>query len=281
VKVEGFHFDQRKRLVEYDDVANQQREIIYGLRRRVLESEDVSQELLEKLHKQVGYIMETSWPEHIDRPDYDKMAVELAALIPFDDASREAIKKQLSKINDKVEIEEQLQEIINKTHKSREGDVGKNIMRQIEKQAYLRTIDHLWIDYIDHIDGLREGVMLRAYGQRDPLVEFKNEAFNLFENLLDKIDEEVSQRIFRVQVVNAGTGIPLQAARTNVDESDGTGLIDESADTAAVVGEPAFAKAPGGKPAGDKAHQKIGRNDPCWCGSGKKWKKCHYPQVQS
>ena len=183
-----------------------------------------------------------------------------------------------------------MEDIVEKTHKSREKEVGSEIMRQIERQAYLQTIDHLWIDYIDHIDGLREGVMLRAYGQRDPLVEFKNEAYGMFENLLNKIDEEISKRIFRVQVVSAGTGIPLSQARTNADDIDNTGLIDETADLAAATGEPAFAEAEivktprfasgmGMSTADGGKGKKIGRNDPCWCGSGKKWKKCHYPQL--
>ena len=139
-------------------------------------------------------------------------------------------------------------------------------MRQMEKYAYLGSIDHLWIDHIDHIDDLREAISLRAYGQRDPLVEFKNEAYTLFENLMARIDEELSRRLFRIQV---GPGapqseIPLGEARTNEDTLDSTGVIG-NAKAAARVGEKAFKK-------------KIGRNDPCWCGSGKKWKHCHYPQ---
>jgi len=140
------------------------------------------------------------------------------------------------------------------------------VMRQVEKYAYLGSIDHLWMDHIDHIDDLREGVELRAYGQRDPLVEFKNEAFNLFESLIDRISEELSRRLFRIGVGVPQPEIPLSQARENIDKSDTTGLSG-NADAAAVSGEQAFPK-----------KKKPGRNDPCPCGSGKKYKKCHYPQ---
>lgn len=276
VKVEGFHFDQRKRLVEYDDVANQQRDIVYKLRRRILESKDVKEEILDKLNRQIDRMIDFSWPAHEEKPNYDTLVIEFSELIPFDEGSRERIKTSLGKITDKEKLSEALSEIVKQTHAAKEKEMGADLMRQIERQAYLQTIDHLWIDYIDHIDGLREGVMLRAYGQRDPLIEFKNEAFAMFESLLNKIDDEISRRIFRVAVVRQGTGIPLEQARTNIDTTDNTGLIDESADLAAATGERAFL----GTSSNKTATQKLGRNDPCWCGSGKKWKKCHYPQAK-
>ena len=233
-KVEGFHFDMRKSLVEFDDVANQQREIVYGLRRRVLAADDLKKEILEKVKAQVG--------------DLDS----LWEVVPFDDESRKRFGKQKANVN--------LAQVVEEVYASREKQVGENVMRQIEKFAYLGAIDHLWIDHIDRIDDLREGVRLRAYGQRDPVVEFKNEAYSMFEGLIDRIDEELSHRIFRVGVQAARRPeISLDAAQTNIDQSDTTGLA-----------EPHFAKAPQGK--------KLGRNDPCWCGSGKKFKKCHYPQ---
>lgn len=282
VKVEGFHFDQRKRLVEYDDVANQQREIIYKLRRRILESDNVKEEVLEKLNRQLEDIINVSWPEYEPKADYGKLAIEFSELIPFDEASRERIKNTLSKISDKEKMKETLEKIVEETHKAREKQVGEEVMRQVERHAYLTTIDHLWIDYIDRIDSLREGVMLRAYGQRDPLVEFKNEAYTSFESLLDKIDKELAGRIFRVQVISQSTGIPLAQARTNVDTTDNTGLVDVAADVTAAAGQSAFGHSRETGAAEDTPGRgKLGRNDPCWCGSGKKWKRCHYPQLPS
>jgi preprotein translocase subunit SecA len=274
VKVEGFNFDMRKRLVEYDDVANQQREIVYGLRKRVLESKDVKKEVLDKLEHRIDKILLLAFPEDGGKPNYERIIVGLLEIIPFDDVSKEAVKKQLAKSEDKDKTKELLVKVLNDVHKTREKQVGETVMRQIEKYSYLGSIDHLWINHIDHIDGLREAVTLRAYGQRDPLVEFKKEAFDLFEGLIDRIDEELSRRIFRVGVAVPRPEIPLDQARTNIDKTDAMGLAQKGADETAQTGSKAFS---GSGPAKKK---KIGRNDPCWCGSGKKWKKCHYPQQE-
>ncbi|MEK7113037.1 MAG: preprotein translocase subunit SecA [Patescibacteria group bacterium] len=280
VKVEGFHFDIRKRLVEFDDVANQQRDIIYKLRKRILESSDVKEEVLGKLENQIDRILLTSWPQDEVKPDYERILVSFLDIVPFDDDSIKRIKGELKKKGTKEEIKELLEKVMEDVHKSREGQVGESVMRQIEKYAYLGSIDHLWIDHIDTIDDLREGISLRAYGQRDPLVEFKNEAYNLFETLIDRIDEELGHRIFRVGVATPQPEIPLEQARANIDTRDLTGLAG-GAEEAVVSGEPAF------EGSSTSPKKKIGRNDPCWCGrvdgKGKpvKWKKCHYPQLPS
>jgi len=270
VKVEGFHFDARKRLVEYDDVANQQREIVYELRKHVLKSKDLKDEVLERVTAQVLKLA----PDIEYAADKERLAIELSEIIPFDEGSRQEIKNQLEKTKSLEDIHGMLEKIVVSAHASREKQLGEPLMRMAEKHAYLSAIDHLWIDHIDHIDGLREGVVLRAYGQRNPLVEFKNEAFNLFEALLSHIDEELAKRLFRIQVATQPRSeIPLDEAHTNVDTADSTGLAG-GADVAARVAPPAFGdnlKTPGDAlPRG----KKIGRNDPCPCGSGKKYKKC-------
>lgn len=271
VKVEGFNFDIRKNLVEFDDVANQQRQIVYKLRDRVLAAKNLKDEILEKLLHQVDKIFLTSWFDN-GKPDYEKLVVGLMEIVPFDDKSREEIKNNLKRIKGRDKAREFLVKIVDDIHKAREKQVGKDVMRQIEKFAYLGSIDRLWIDHIDMVDGLREGVRLRAYGQRDPLVEFKNEAFDLFEGLIDRINDELARRIFRIGVTQRPTEIPLEKARANVDRVDAMGLAGGDADTTAQIGAPITShQSPTTK-------HKIGRNDPCWCGSGKKWKKCHYPQ---
>jgi preprotein translocase subunit SecA len=147
-------------------------------------------------------------------------------------------------------------------HKNREAQVGVDAMRQIEKYAYLGSIDHHWIDHIDAIDDLRNAIGLRAYGQRDPLVEFKGEAYEMFESLLQRIDEEVARRIFRIGVNIPQSEIPTNLMRENVDTKDGTGLTEKK-----------NLQTP------KSNSNKLGRNDPCFCGSGKKWKKCHFPKL--
>ena len=266
VKVEGFHFDIRKRLVEFDDVANQQRDIIYKLRRRILDSTDVKKEVQEKLFHQIERTMLLGKSVVDEKFDYERLAIGLAEIIPFDDASLRNIKNQISKTKNEEETKTFLNQVLTDVYEKREKVLGASVMREVEKYAYLGSIDHLWMDHIDHIDDLREGVTLRAYGQRDPLVEFKNEAYTLFESLVDKVDEELSHRIFRIGIAMPQPEIPLNLARENIDRSDTTGLSGNAEQTAK-SGEPAFPK------------KKIGRNDPCWCGSGKKWKHCHYPQL--
>ncbi|KKT33028.1 MAG: Protein translocase subunit SecA, partial [Candidatus Woesebacteria bacterium GW2011_GWB1_44_11b] len=181
---------------------------------------------LEKL----GHQLET-----IDKTDAEKAVIGLLDIVPFDDMSREEIKGRLKKIKDEEKLQEFLTRVVRDTYESREKQMGTHTMRLVERYAYLGAIDHLWIDHIDRIDGLREGVTLRAYGQR----------------VVDKIDEELAHRIFRIGI-SPRPEIPLERARTNIDRSDNIGLT------------------------GNRG--KIGRNDPCPCGSGKKYKKCHYPQ---
>ena len=271
VKVEGFHFDIRKRLVEFDDVANQQREIIYKLRRKVLESKDIKEEVKEKLIEQVYAIADSGFSGLGDGMDAERISVSLAEIIPFDNDSLKRIRSQIEKLKSSGEVQEFLEKVLNDVYEKREKDLTSGVMREVEKFAYLGSIDRLWMDHIDHIDDLREGVTLRAYGQRDPLVEFKNEAYSLFENLVNKINAELGRRIFRIGIAAPQPEIPLNLARENIDKSDQTGLSGDAASTAR-SGEPAF-------PEENKPSRKIGRNDPCWCGSGKKWKHCHYPKL--
>jgi len=241
-------------------------------------------EISERLGKQLDNILLLASNQDSKDMDYEKMVVGLMDIIPFDDSSRGKIKSQIEKIKDNEGVKQFLEKVVMDVYSSREKEMGDELVRQVEKFAYLGSIDKHWIDHIDHLDGLREGVRLRAYGQRDPLVEFKNEAFDLFEGLLGRIDEELAGRVFRVGVARAPRPeIPLEAATTNVDTTDATGLADTvTPELGAEGGQPAFT---GGNPAvpfsskATEGRRKIGRNDPCWCGSGKKWKKCHYPQL--
>ena len=247
VKVEGFHFDIRKRLVEFDDVANQQRDIIYKLRRKILESKDLKEDVLQRIKDRLA----KSVDDQVEI-DIETVLANLLEVVPFDEGSAKGIRGQLGNIKSKEETKEFLNKVLEDVHRTREGQVGADMMRQVEKYAYLGSIDHLWMDHIDYIDDLREGVELRAYGQRDPLVEFKNEAYSLFENLVDRINEELSRRLFRIGIGVPQPEIPLSQARENIDTSDMIGVVEPK--------------------------KKIGRNDPCPCGSGKKYKHCHYPQ---
>jgi preprotein translocase subunit SecA len=274
IKVEGFNFDMRKSVVEYDDVANQQREIIYKLRRRILEAENLKEEVLEKLEHQIDKVLMLSERATGEGLDKERVLVGLLDIIPFDDASKERVKKELTKEEDKEKIKDFLVKIIQDVYQRRESQLGSEVMRQVEKFAYLGSIDHLWIDHIDQIDDLREGVRLRVYGQRDPLVEFKNEAYNMFETLIDRIDEELSHRIFRIGVGIPRPEVSQEMMRENIDTTDAMGLA-QSPQTPGVQTESHGEESHSVKTSSGK---KPGRNDPCPCGSGKKYKKCCYPK---
>ena len=269
IKVEGFNFDLRKSVVEYDDVANQQREVVYKLRRKVLMADDLHDIVFEKLGKKIDRIILSSQRE--GSFDYEYLLAGFLEVVPFDDLSKDAFKKKLGELKGENEIREFLLKVVKDVYDARVKQYGSQISDQIDKFAYLSAIDHFWIEHIDYLDSLRENVRLQAYAQKDPLVEFKNEAYNSFENLLERIDDELTRRIFRIGVMERPQEIPLDVAQTNVDTSDMMGLSQSPEIKEPVSGSQPLVKRV------QASSKKIGRNDPCWCGSGKKWKKCHYP----
>jgi len=253
IRVEGFNFDLRKRVVEYDDVMNKQREIIYGKRKQILEkaeSDDwLEKEILEILGKEIEFIANLPTEEVVPK---------FLEVLPLDEASAERLKSQVSSLTTPQEIADLLNKLVREAFSLRKKQLGEEVFRQLGKFIYLQAIDRLWIDHLYAMDSLREGIGLRGYGQVDPLVEYKKEAYASFEKLIGAIEGEVARRIFRVQI----TAPPLASRQiqTNVDTQDQMGLKSQPVIKPVVSGK-----------------KKIGRNDPCWCGSGKKWKKCHYP----
>jgi len=277
VKVESFHFDQRKHVVDYDDVMNKQREIIYKKRSQILETADktktkktLKQKLLDIITAEINHLIALHQLPETKLIDYDKLTADFVKIVPFDPASQKRIIKKIDKVYDPDELTKILTDIIATTYQQKEKQVSSQLMREIEKFTMLSTSDHLWIEHLDAIDDLREGIGLRGYAQRDPLVEYKAEAFNMFEKLIANIDYEIARKIFRIQVSQRPQPISLDHAQ------------EIHADPDAPTTEPdPFASVTKAKPkAGPgKKKKKIGRNDPCWCGSGKKFKKCHYPQL--
>jgi len=286
VKVESFHFDSRKHLVEYDDVMNKQREVIYKRRKQVLEGQ-VKEKMQGILKAEVDQLVEKNINPLTRMPDHETVMADFLMIVPFDPGSQKRILKQLEPIQETEKVKEMLAEIVNKTYEQKEKQVGQDLMRQVEKLVMLNTIDKLWIDHLDATDDLREGIGLRGYGQRDPLVEYKAEAFTMFERLIHTIDFEVARRIFRVQVTQQPQPIP-QVQETKPETpapAAAAALTSDFAKAFASAGsrraEPTRTDLVGNLPspeASEGRKRKIGRNDPCWCGSGKKWKKCHYPQ---
>jgi len=294
VKVESFHFDSRKHLVEYDDVMNKQREIIYKRRRQILniaekkKKEELKEKMLQILTAEAEHLVNMQVNPDTKEIDYEGIVKDFVMMVPFDPGSQKRIKAQLEKFETDKEINNFLYKTIESTYEQREKQMGEPLMREMERFVMLSTIDNLWINHLDAIDDLREGIGLRGYAQRDPLVEYKAEAFNMFEKLVGAIDYEVARRIFRIQIAQRPQ--PQQPQGEEIKPEVETPKADDKQEVKQPGGDvsafaKAFAKAGSSTAptttkttpqAGKK--KKIGRNDPCWCGSGKKWKKCHYPE---
>lgn len=275
VKVEGFNFDARKNVVEYDDVMNKQREIVYGLRKRVLQGEVTEDEALDKVTQNLHNVVAIYAPHGVVESEVLPITTSLIDIIPFDDNSQKTLSQQFKDLGTADEINKLIDQIISDTTKQRKKQVGDKVWADIIKFAYLSSIDNLWIDHLDAIDDLRSGIGLRGYGQRDPLVEYKSEAFNMFERLMAQIDSEFAKRLFRIQV-NQGPVIPqvkVQEIKPQVE------MPQVSAPVISAQKPADFMSAFAGLQKGgtENSHKSLGRNDPCWCGSGKKYKKCHYP----
>ena len=279
-KVEGFHFDSRKHLVDYDDVLNKQREIVYRRRRKILEGERQKEKILTDIASELTNVVTLYAADNGAAFDREKIVLEFISIIPFDEASQGQLAKQLEQLHASGEIVEFLTKLTSDMYEAREKQVSADVMGQIERWVSLQVIDNLWMDHLDAIDDLREGIGLRGYGQRDPLVEYKNEAFSMFERLMAAIDSEIAHRIFKVQVqlappnASASGGkppVPNQTSQINQNLQSPITQAARRMQTNApktTVAQPVVAK-------------KLGRNDPCPCGAvdpktGKvyKYKKC-------
>lgn len=309
VKVEGFFFDQRKRLVEFDDVINRQRDIIYKRRKRLLTQaeQDLSQDMdpetegLQTLHDQVlGYveneitsIVSMHAPQGFTEEEYRILIKEFSKMIPFDSNSQEQLVKNISSETDSQAIIDKLISVAKETYKAKEKTTGEKETRDLERIVTLSTLDEKWMDHLDAMDSLRQGIWLRG-DKRTVLSEYKKESFAMFESLISSIESTVANRIFRVQFTNRQVVQPKVDISKAIEQKQDLGetLTQEvSAVTPSPVGLESqtaktvqgstsdLANALGKAKIGNRvnlatARTKIKRNDPCPCGSGKKYKKC-------
>jgi len=267
VKVEGFNFDIRKHLVDFDDVLNKQREIIYELRNKILI-------LPEKNLKEFRTTILNLVSEEIQR---------LVNQIPQDELTNDEIVKnftnelnlifrieenkirKLIQSKDLMKINETLNNIAEKEYSSRENKYGDQIWNGVVRFIFLSTIDKFFTEHLTTIEDLREGIGLRGYAQLDPLVEYKNEAFTMFEKLYNDVSFEVIRRIYNVELNTKEENIKKAEEKFKKEKEDVVLKSAQSLDPFHQKTDLTTSK------------QKVGRNDPCWCGSGKKYKRCHYP----
>lgn len=273
VKVEGFNFESRKYTVEYDDVLNKQREIVYGMRRELLEGSDHEQFILERLANAIDLGVDMQFAIHPEEPN-QAILDEFVEIIPLDAHSQKHILEQLETRHELDEKKEFLKNLSHDIFKRREEELTKELMNQLIKAVSLQVIDNLWMNHLTAMEDLRIGIRLQAFSQKDPLVEYKNEAFGLFEKLINGIDDGIVTRIFKVQIVTEQPAIDVSSAQTNQGAEEVGSEVVERQKTKVrrqKTVDGSIEKDESGKP------KKLGRNDPCWCGSGKKYKKCHYP----
>ncbi|MDR9757071.1 MAG: preprotein translocase subunit SecA [Syntrophomonadaceae bacterium] len=246
-KVENRNFEMRKHVLEYDDVMNQQREVIYGQRRRVLMGEDLRESLQEMISRVIDsaverYTAEGKYPEEWDLEGlihYGEQAFLRTGAVSVD---------ELQELGTREEIKDRLYEEAMEHWQAREEELGTEMMRDLERFILLRVVDNKWMDHLDAMDQLRTGIGLRAYGQKDPLVEYKFEAYNMFQEMIEGIQEDVVRYLYKVRVV------PQEQEQRVKHVAENYG--DNGERTPVRVGK------------------KIGRNDPCPCGSGRKYKRC-------
>lgn len=248
-RVEGRNFDLRKHVLNYDDVMNKQREIIYSQRRDVLTGGDLKEKVLEMVEQVISdtisrYSAESAYPEDWDLVSF--LDFVETVIVPDHDFTAEQIGNRT-----KEEVQELLLERAVALYEQREAQFGPELMRGIERAVVLQVVDTRWKDHLDAMDSLREGIGLRAYGQRDPLVEYRNEAFEMFHGMIQAIQEDVVTYIMRVS-----PRITAQVPEQPQNVSENRYEQEEQVKRPRRIGE------------------QFGRNDPCPCGSGKKYKKC-------
>jgi preprotein translocase subunit SecA len=307
-KVEQQNFLIRKRVLEYDDVLNEQRRVVYEYRRQILEGRDMSDAAHEELRGVIERLVENYTPgEVFEDWDLAELQVQLEQLWPV---GVSLVQLDQDEASDREEIVEVLTADALAAYGRREEEFGSDLMRYLERQILLQIIDNRWREHLYEMDYLREGIHLRGFAQIDPLVAYKNEGFTMFRELMHAIWEEFARLIFHVQVEVS----PAQAEQmfrpverpSAVEYSGGTldqpsalhdaqraaasartgGAVGAAATSATTAGAATSTAAAGdaraqptdGQPTGTRVkdeRDKIGRNDPCWCGSGKKYKKCH------
>jgi preprotein translocase subunit SecA len=240
VKVEGYHFEVRKHLVDYDDVANKHREVIYDERRKILSGSDLKANIQSLVHKEVETLVAAYLIDDYGQNwDMESLQHDLEAILP-------GIKLNSKEFSDlgRKDITDKLLEIVDRAYDEKEQKVGAENIRMLERLVMLRTIDRLWIDHLTMMEHMRQGIGLHAIGQRDPLVVYKHESHAMFQSLLDNIQHDVVHTIYKVDLVKDQPKPPPRPVATS---------------------HPATSQSTGTKSA-VPAVSKVGRNDPCPCG---------------
>ncbi|MCK9583302.1 MAG: preprotein translocase subunit SecA [Candidatus Cloacimonetes bacterium] len=273
-RVEEHNFEIRRNLIKYDEVMNQQREVIYSYRRSVLKGYDLRAEIQEMVTETIERVVDTAtagskYPEEWDLQQICTYFKTLNIKISVEDLESDHLNRDL--------LDNTLLEIAHAAYLHREERLGEEMLRDIERRSLLEVVDDEWRDHLHEMDLLKEGVYLRSYANKDPLIEYKKESYGLFEGLISRIQENVTKRVFTTYILSRAQMQDMQ------DMLKGANMTHEELDTFVSAQSPEYqssASAPPQfsgneiKPRPIQVAEKIGRNDPCPCGSGKKYKKC-------
>ncbi len=270
-QVEGRNFEIRKHLLEYDDVMNKQRVAVYGLRRRILEGVEGRDYILRVVGDIVGSLVDRYCPEEADPEDWDREGIDKDYRSYFGLAI-ESLGVAWETVN-RPDLEARLLDGATGHYRQRAEKFGGEEFARLERFLLLDTVDRQWKDHLLALDHLREGIGLRAYGQRNPLVEYKRESFALFEDMWERIEDHVVKFLYHAEPVQ-DMQLARRGVRTTLSHPDAAGLAASHAQQERAANTPVAA--PDARPVTVRRNQpKVGRNDPCPCGSGKKYKKCH------
>lgn len=256
-RIERINFDIRKRLLEYDDVMNRQREVIYSMRQEILAGKDIKPRIEETIERVLFDIIDFHISDsHIDAENFAALKEEVRDLFLLD------IQIPQDEITP-AELREKMKEAVFGLYRKREEELGEERMRELERQVMLQVIDGRWREHLYELDALKEGVSLRGYAQRDPLIEYKRESFELFGEVLDSIDRDTVRYLYGLRLVTREESERTTAYKPGVTApiQAGQGVSQEEK----AVHKPKTFKREG---------EKVRRNDPCPCGSGKKYKNC-------
>ena len=262
-KVEAHNFDIRKQLLEYDDVMNKQREVIYKHRRAILTGEDLSEQIKHMMKQDVDSLLDIHCPEEQYPEEWDFKGLIEALHSQFGltfthNGSGPGTAEELKELGREA-LRQELRERVQKIYAQKETELGSELLRQLEKMVMLQVIDYHWKDHLLSMDHLRDGIGLRGYGQKDPLIEYKREGYDMFAAMMSRIKGDVLDRLFHIQAVKGEEPPPvIREPAVPLRMSFNRG--EEEAKPQAPV---------------HRTADKVGRNDPCPCGSGKKYKKCH------
>jgi len=254
-KVEDHNFDMRKHILEYDDVMNQQRKVIYEQRRQILAGTDLKDEVLNLAEELFEGALAFYCPEDAYPETWDITGLRDALAAKFSYRLVETDVQTLSR----EELHDKLWDALKKSYEDKEQEVGRELMQHLEKVFMLQAVDQQWKDHLLAMDHLKEGIGLRGYGQKDPLIEYKKEGFDMFEEMKLRIVETTVENLFRVRAAKGQEEAIERRQKRQLAQLNFIGAGDAAAAAPAPV----------------HSEKKAGRNDPCPCGSGKKYKKCH------